>query len=941
MAGERIPSILDGRARIIVVVVLGAVVSLGGVLALRGCPPPEGVGPSELAPTVPSLPTAPPMVHEGVSLRGLVRVEDSPRPPPDPSAPTPAEGMTGATTGATTEATTGATGATTGTSAEATGEGSTSADTTGTTSDPGTSGEPELGVLRSPRSCTVIAWSAGRQLGAPVRCDSDGSYELELERAPATVAVEILVPGYLRGMLEAEPVSGAEVDLPTVALGPAVHLSGQVIDPRGQPVSDVQLRARPRPDLGEPEPWRVTSDGDGSFRWDTLPTGPVEIEAEKRGYAPTIVDVVAPEDGIVVVLEGLRDLNGEVLGTPEQLARTRVRIEGSSIWPPIVVPVAADGSFVIPQIADGVYGLVAEAPANVPGEPEYASIPLENVSPDMQVSLALIEAVRVPVEVRDPNGLAIRGARVTVSGSSVGILQQIAESDDAGLAQAGPLVPGPYLVHADADGYLPSETVAVDAQIDVPMPPIELRLIKPGRVLGQVIDEHGQAVAEARVTIESDVLYSPGESMVRAGILNALVSGGTLGVTRGTVPPIPLFDEASAGPWIEGGLLTDGDGRFSMGALVPGTYRLRAVHERHAASAVQVVRLRAGELMDDVVLVLQRGQALTGRFVDTNGQPVIGARIEFDDGLVVLTDELGTFDAGLHKGRRRLVVRAPGMIPQAIEVEVGERPVDLERTLAPAAGAVEGRLRDRHGRPVVGARVALFSDDGISPTVVTYTDDRGLFELDRLTPGGAEIEVDHPNFAPYERRMRVPPRADGRLLEIGLSAGWLLAVHVRASGSGDPIAGAKVRVGDQVTATDAAGDALVRRLARARVDVTIEAEGWVRERSSVARPEDDEGDLVVDLEEGAAIEGSIQDERGEPVVKAQISIRDRRSGELVAETESDADGVWRVDRLSEGDVIVEATPPGDLSEILAPVSENSDVLRGRVTRGVALRFDRL
>ncbi len=917
MAGQGSPSVLSARARIVVVVVLGAVISLGGVLALRGCPsnavipqPKKGMAADKARPL-------PPMIHEGVVLRGGVRVEESPRPPPEPDArPVTA-------------------------TSEGTGTGATGGDSESSTGIGEAAGDALRGVLRPPRSCTVIAWSAGRQLGTPVHCDRDGSYEIKLTKAPAEVAVEILVPGHLRAVLVATPRSAEPVELPVVALGPALHLSGQVIDPRGRPVVDVQLQARPRPDLGEPEPWRTKSLGDGAFSWDTLPAGPIEIRAEKRGYAPTILDVVAPEDGIIVVIEGLRDLSGEVLGTPEQLARTVVRIEGSSIWPPIEVAVEPDGSFQIPQIPDGVYGLVAEAPAGQPGDREYASIPLENVSPDMQVSLALIEAVRVPVEVHDPSGAAIGGARVTVSGSSVGILQKVAETDEQGLAAVGPLVPGPYFVHADANAYLPSETVAIDAQIDVPMPPIELRLIKPGRVLGRVVDEHGDPVAEARVTVESDILYSPGESMIRAGILNALVSGGSLGVTRGTVPPIPLFGERSAGSWNEGGLTCDGEGHFSLGALVPGTYRLRAVHEQHAASTVALVRLGAGELRDDVVLVLQRGQPLTGRFSDDNGQPVVGARIEFDDGLVVFTDEYGNFDAGLHRGYRRLVVRAPGMIPRAIEIEIGERPVELDRELAPALGAIEGRLRDRHDRPIVGARVALFPGDGISATQATYSDDRGLFNLGRLTPGGAQIEVDHPDFAPYARRLRVPVRADGDFVEIALNAGWWLAVHVRASGSGDPIEGAKIRVADQQTLTDAAGDAIVRRLARDRVQVTIEAAGWVQERAAVVRPEDDEGELVVDLEEGAAMEGSIQDERGEPVAKAQISIRDRRSGELLAETESDADGMWRIDRLHEGDVIVEAVPPGELAEILGPTSEDSDVLRGRVTRGVDLRFDRL
>lgn len=922
---------IGARVLVVVALALSALVSLG--LALRGCEGEVAVGETSGGP-VDVGPPRPPLIHEGVTLSGAVRIEEEPRPAPSGEADEAADaGEAGAERGADPREV--------GAPDEASAAGEDAGTGAGQGDAPAIAPAPASAELRPPLSCTVIAWSAGERLGEPVHCDREGNYRLELARAPATVAVEILVPGYLRAVLEATPASGAEVTLPTVALGPASHLTGQVIDGRGQPVADVRIQARPRPDLGEPEPWRIVSAADGRFRLDTLPSGPIVLEASRDGYAPTVVESVAPEDAVIVVLDGLRDLAGDVLGTPEQVAHARVRIEGSSIWPPLEIPVAADGSFVVPNVTEGIYGLVAEAPADRPGAPEYASIPLENVTPDMQVSLALIEALRVPVQVRDPQGAPVAGARVTLGGSSIGILQRIQETGADGVASVGPVVPGPYLVHADADGYLPSETIAVDAQIDVPLPTIELTLVKPGRILGQVVDEDGQSVVGAQVDVESDVLYSPGEALVRARTLSALLVGGSLGVTSGLVPPIPLFDEETTGPWIEGRAQSDGEGRFFLDGLVPGTYRLRAIHERHAASAVIVIPLRPGELRGDVLLILQRGQPLTGRLRDTNGQPIAGARVELDDGLIVFTDELGVFDAGLHRGPRRLVVRAPGMIPQVIEANIGERAVDLERTLSPATGAIEGRLRDANGRPIMGARIALFPDDGISATEVTYSDDRGLFAFAGLTPGGAVVEVDHPDYAPLDRRLRVPTTADGRLVELGLSAGWWITVHVRADGSGDPIAGAKVRVGAQLVITDAAGDATIRRLADDRVSVDVEAAGWVRERVRVDRPEDGDAELTVDLEEGAGMEGSVQDERGEPVARARISIRDRRSGEILAEILSDADGTWRADRLPEGDVIVEAAPPEDLAEILAPVSENSDVLRGRVTRGVDLRFDRL
>ena len=224
--------------------------------------------------------------------------------------------------------------------------------------------EPSPVDLRPPPvgSCQVIAWQSGTQVSDPTPCAADGAFDVPLHPgAHGRTAFEILVPGHLRAVLEVDVPESGSGRLPPVALGQAETLSGSVVDGRGEPLEDIVVEAMPRPNLHEPEPWRATSLADGAFLLDTIPTGPIVIEAEKRGYAPTIVDALAPEEGVVVVLEGLRDLAGDVLGTPEQLARATVRIEGSSIWPPLEVPVAADGSFVIPEIADGVYGLVAAA----------------------------------------------------------------------------------------------------------------------------------------------------------------------------------------------------------------------------------------------------------------------------------------------------------------------------------------------------------------------------------------------------------------------------------------------------------------------------------------------------------------------------------------------------------------------------------------------------
>jgi hypothetical protein len=139
-----------------------------------------------------------------------------------------------------------------------------------------------------------------------------------------------------------------------------------------------------------------------------------------------------------------------------------------------------------------VYGLVATVEAVAKGDQEYASIPLENLGPGTEVGLALALAYRIPVKVISPDGEAVAGARVTVGYASVGLLQQVGETGPEGQVAIGPTVPGPYVVRADADGYLPSETLTVDLG-STPLPVQTLTLVRPGRITGTVIDEDGNA----------------------------------------------------------------------------------------------------------------------------------------------------------------------------------------------------------------------------------------------------------------------------------------------------------------------------------------------------------------------------------------------------------------------------------------------------------------
>jgi hypothetical protein len=342
-----------------------------------------------------------------------------------------------------------------------------------------------------------------------------------------------------------------------------------------------------------------------------------------------------------------------------------------------------------------------------------------------------------------------------------------------------------------------------------------------------------------------------------------------------------------------------------------------------------------------VELKLRAGSLLTGVIRDGNGQPVPQALVELEDGTRLLTDDLGVFDAGFHTGAQEIIVRAPGRVPRRIPIEVGDTDLDLEIEMEDADSVLTGVVRDGNDRPIAGALITVRMLDGLSPTELVESDDQGAFEIVQLAPGEAEIDVDHLDYvhASGKATLEVGRTVDTILV---MEAGWRIPVRVRAKGTGKPLAGVRIAAGRQTNYTDRDGLVTLRKMQGKRARLEVEAFGWTPVSVEVERPEHgmDADEVLFELEQGGAIEGEITDERGEPVVGAEIVVSTLEGAELAA-TRSRTGGAWRVDGLPEGDVVVKATPPPALAPLLAPLRERSDIKRGQVTRDVQLRFDRL
>ena len=122
--------------------------------------------------------------------------------------------------------------------------------------------------------------------------------------------------------------------------------------------------------------------------------------------------------------------------------------------------------------------------------------------------------------------------------------------------------------------------------------------------------------------------------------------------------------------------------------------------------------------------------------------------------------------------------------------------------------SIVGSVLGGNDRPLGDARVTLRMLDGLSPTEMTWTDARGVFELDRLPPGVAEIEIDHPDYV----RQTVRASVGDEVVDIRLREGWTIEVEVRERGSDEPIEGAVIRTGAVAGTTDEDGRVVLPRL---------------------------------------------------------------------------------------------------------------------------------
>jgi carboxypeptidase family protein len=311
------------------------------------------------------------------------------------------------------------------------------------------------------------------------------------------------------------------------------------------------------------------------------------------------------------------------------------------------------------------------------------------------------------------------------------------------------------------------------------------------RLTGFVVDGAGLPVAGAEVSAELErgapdralapvprTLPSPvPDAGAGAGSSSALASDAAVG--DGGAPAVTVAP------------LTGADGRFVIGGLVPGRFRLRVTGPGLLPAELRYVPVPS----DEARIVVARQVAIEGTVTD-GGKPVgnapVGLRGDAIGGTIeTRTDATGGFRfASLPEGRYQLFAWQAALAARTVRVaRLGAGPFGPVELRLEAAAIVVGRVIDREEGTGLAAAIELRpSGDDQAPRYARSGDD-GVFRIEGvpngrwiadafvpgyLSPGGIELEA-------------------GRgIPEIALGRGGTISGRV-LDGEGHPVAGAIVR----------------------------------------------------------------------------------------------------------------------------------------------------
>jgi protocatechuate 3,4-dioxygenase beta subunit len=765
-----------------------------------------------------------------------------------------------------------------------------------------------------------------RQMTAPLQfpdVSTDAAGRFEMKGLPAgTFDLTVRARGFAPLTVPALAIPGGRgrTDLGTVQLAPGASIRGVVSDPRGEPLADVEVRAKGE---GRDEISRFLNDdeggaraftaADGSFLLEDLAPGvPLDLIATHPGYAPGAAPRVAvPATAPVrIVLSPSSRVSGRVTGPDgKPVAGASVFLDESARGFAGVIREMAGrpshrgltddtGSFSFADVAPGPVGLVADAPRRQRQELKGLEVKPGQDLAGIEIVLPAAAAVEGRVLLAD--GHPAEGAEVVVAqparGGAFAFPTLRASADDTGHYRIEGISPGPHTLEAYADGYrravrdvdVKDETRGVDFQLD------KVR----GEVSGRVTDDAGNPV--------------PGATVVLYGLQEDAHSG----------------DSAA-------------DGSFRILGVDDGSYRVRAGKPGYTPYRSDREVIVAGGPVTGIEVRLSAGEGtIAGRLTGLEFSQLARVRVWADSQL-----NPGSVDAD---GSYRIPHIPPGT--WRVSAAVPDTPLRAEGRVTLEPGVSEARLDLqfggghelsgvvlRNGEPLAAAGLALARASGAA-SQQTATDHQGGFRFGGLEDGTYRLRVRTPNGAWHQETVEI---TGDQTIQVDLRTASLSGRVVDATDS-SPVSGAAivlkspegVRSGSYLgdATTDAHGVFHLPEIGEGSWTVQATREGYATaERTVQVEGDSPPGDVELRLDptEGVTVEALLA--TGLPPDRIRVAALDGAGHPVAAGVYSTGEngrtrvsnvppGSWQllVESVESAPVTVPATVPGPAVRVILP-----------------------
>lgn len=731
---------------------------------------------------------------------------------------------------------------------------------------------------------------------------------------------------------------------PAASAAAGATISGKVSGPDGKPLAGAVVRAIPMaqratgmmrgapPDV--PKAVVGKTDASGEFKLEGLTGSSFAVRAESKGLAPADADGIPagartqlrlkaglPVYGRVLDLTSRRPVAGAAVSAIESDA-TRFGRDAAH-----TTTSADDGTFKIVDCAPGIVAVDAIAPGKARTTLDRVTVkPVpagEEPKPDVN-TLFLRPGGRLAGRVVGGDGKPVVDAIVTANPSDGKLIAML---KDARLAQ-----------RSDASGKFAFDGIVAGNKYN-------LRASKPGFAA----DEEGPFVIEAG-SDRSDV-----EMKIDAG---AQLTFRLVTADDAPVKDVDLRVQSQDGPRRRGlafgagdvdrdKINPQGDGKFLVKALEPGTFDVTLAPPDFGDIVKEGVKLKSGETVDLGTLRAKESKSVGGKITDATGQPVVGASVSglWFDATTPHSRETKSGADGRYKisglgdePMRNLWVRAEGFAQGSKEgASPGDNAVDfvLEKT-----GSVVGKVELAAGGVPPAFRVQAFpeakegQERGGFRIVVragadedkVFTDPSGNFRLDGVDPGTVTITALTDGKTPA-RKSGVVVGAE-QVVDVGtlkLDDGRTLRGRVVAAKDEAPIAGATITVtqpsgfGRMMGSEPPAGAAIsaldghfeISGLETRTYAIDAGQPDYSPNSGRVDIPADhDPEDYVIHLSKGGTLTGTVRDAGHQPIANTGVLLVTPGRGDGPQNATTGMDGRYSFEKLTPGEYTVIRAPTG-------------------------------